>query len=78
MKKKKLLPSLHGDLLIDTRSNRQPRNVVGYAAEPAGRGGGRVWRIHENGKTSWVCDTVLLSTAENFALDGNVELGYKG
>ncbi len=76
-KKKNMVPSLHGDILINTRSNRKPRNVIGYAAEPAGPGGGRLWRLHANGSTSWVVDTVLLSTAESMAIDGNDLLGYK-
>ena len=74
MKKKKLTPSLHGDIGIDTRSNRQPRNVIGYAAEPAGISGGRVWRLHKGQRKSWLCDTVLLSTAENMAADGNIAI----
>lgn len=77
-KKKNLTPSLHGDIMINTRSNKQPRNVIGYAAEPAGVGGGRVWRLHKNGSTSWLVDTIMLSTAESIAADGNEELGYKG
>lgn len=76
--KKNLIPSLHGDILINTRSNKIPRHVVGYAAEPAGPGGGRVWRLHANGSISWLVDTVLLSTAESLAGDGNEALGYKG
>ena len=76
-KKKNLTPSLHGDIMINTRSNKIPRNVIGYAAEPAGAGGGRVWRLHKNGSASWLVDTVLLSTAESLAADGNKELGYK-
>ena len=77
-KKKDLQPSLHGDIMIDTRSNKIPRNVIGYAAEPAGPGGGRVWRLHANGSTSWLVDTIMLSTAESIAADGNEQLGYKG
>ena len=76
-KKKSLTPSLHGDIMIDTRSNKIPRNVIGYAAEPAGAGGGRVWRLHANGSTSWLVDTIMLSTAESIAADGNEQLGYK-
>ena len=76
-KKKNLTPSLHGDIMINTRSNKIPRNVIGYAAEPAGAGGGRVWRLHANGSTSWLVDTIMLSTAESLAADGNKELGYK-
>jgi len=75
--KKNLTPSLHGDILINTRSNKQPRAVIGYAAEPAGLSGGRVWRLHKNGSASWLVDTVLLSTAESLAADGNEALGYK-
>ena len=76
-KKKDLQPSLHGDIMINTRSNKIPRNVIGYAAEPV-RGGGRVWRLHANGSTSWLVDTIMLSTAESIAADGNEQLGYKG
>ena len=75
-KKKNLTPSLHGDIMIDTRSNKIPRNVIGYAAEPV-RDGGRVWRLHANGSTSWLVDTIFLSTAESIAADGNEQLGYK-
>ena len=75
-KKKDLQPSLHGDIMINTRSNKIPRNVIGYAAEPV-RAGGRVWRLHANGSTSWMCDTVMLSTAESMAAHGNELLGYK-
>jgi hypothetical protein len=77
-KKKNLTPSLHGDILLDTSSNKMPRNVIGYAAEPAGLSGGRVWRLHANGSTSWLVDTIMLSTAESLAADGNEALGYKG
>ena len=76
-KKKDLTPSLHGDIMINTRSNKIPRNVIGYAAEPV-RDGGRVWRLHANGSTSWLVDTIFLSTAESIAADGNEQLGYKG
>ncbi len=76
-KKKDLQPSLHGDIMINTRSNKIPRNVIGYAAEPV-RDGGRVWRLHANGSTSWLVDTIFLSTAESIAADGNEQLGYKG
>ena len=76
-KKKDLTPSLHGDIMINTRSNKIPRNVIGYAAEPV-RNGGRVWRLHANGSTSWLVDTIMLSTAESIAADGNEQLGYKG
>ena len=58
--------SLHGDIKIDTRSNRKPRKAVGYIAE-AVHTGGRVWREHKDGSISWLCDTVLLSTAESMA-----------
>ena len=75
-KKKDLQPSLHGDIMINTRSNKIPRNVIGYAAEPV-RDGGRVWRLHANGSTSWLVDTIFLSTAESIAADGNEQLGYK-
>jgi hypothetical protein len=75
-KKKDLVPSLHGDIMINTRSNKIPRNVIGYAAEPV-REGGRVWRLHANGSTSWLVDTIFLSTAESIAADGNEQLGYK-
>ena len=75
-KKKDLQPSLHGDIMINTRSNKIPRNVIGYAAEPV-RDGGRVWRLHANGSTSWLVDTIFLSTAESIAANGNEQLGYK-
>ena len=74
--KKNLVPSLHGDIMINTRSNKIPRNVIGYAAEPV-RDGGRVWRLHANGSTSWLVDTIFLSTAESIAANGNEQLGYK-
>jgi hypothetical protein len=76
-KKKDLQPSLHGGIMINTRSNKIPRNVIGYAAEPV-RDGGRVWRLHANGSTSWLTDTIMFSTAESLAADGNEALGYKG
>ncbi len=75
-KKKDLQPSLHGDIMINTRSNKIPRNVIGYAAEPV-RDGGRVWRLHANGSTSWLTDTIIFSTAESMAAHGNELLGYK-
>tara|TARA_B100000900_G_scaffold114271_1_gene95763 strand:+ start:205 stop:444 length:240 start_codon:yes stop_codon:yes gene_type:complete len=76
MKKKKrnLVPSLHGDILIDTGSNKEPKNVVGYHSEPAGIGGGRVWREHKNGTLSWMVDTVMLSTATEMADALNAEV----
>ena len=60
--------SLHGDIKIDTRSNRKPRKAVGYIAERV-RSGGRVWREHKDGSISWLCDTVLFSTAESMVAD---------
>ena len=75
--KKKTSARLHGDIMINTRSNKIPRNVIGYAAEPV-RDGGRVWRLHANGSTSWLVDTIMLSTAESIAASGNEEFGYKG
>jgi len=57
--------SLHG-LRINTRSNRQPAKAIGYAWEPV-RSGGRVWRLHKNNRKSWMCDTVLLETAQRMA-----------
>ena len=60
--------SLHGDVKIDTRSNRQPRKATGYAAL-AVRSGGRVFRTHKDGSVSWVCDTVMLSTAQAMVED---------
>jgi hypothetical protein len=66
IKKKDLRYSLHGDIQIDSRSNKQPRGVIGYAAEPV-RSGGRVWRLHKNGTKSWMCDTVLLVSAQSMA-----------
>jgi hypothetical protein len=66
IKKKDLRYSLHGDIQIDSRSNKQPRGVIGYAAEPV-RSGGRVWRLHKNGTKSWMCDTVTLFIAEEMA-----------
>lgn len=67
-KKKDLRYSLHGDIKINSRSNKQPRGVIGYAAEPV-RSGGRVWRLHKNGTKSWMCDTVVLSIAESMAAE---------
>jgi hypothetical protein len=60
--------SLHGDIKIDTRSNRKPRKAVSYACERV-RSGGRVWRVHKDGSTSWLCDTVLFETAERMVAD---------
>ena len=57
--------TLHG-IRINTRSNRQPPKAIGYAWEPCGAGG-RVWRIHTGKRKSWVCDTVLVETAERMA-----------
>jgi len=57
--------TLHG-MRINTRSNRQPPKAIGYAWEPCGAGG-RVWRIHTSKRKSWVCDTVLVETAERMA-----------
>ena len=68
IKKKDLRYSLHGDIQINSRSNKQPRGVIGYAAEPV-RSGGRVWRLHKNGTKSWMCDTVVLSIAESMAAE---------
>ena len=68
IKKKDLRYSLHGDIKINSRSNKQPRGVIGYAAEPV-RSGGRVWRLHKNGTKSWMCDTVVLSIAESMAAE---------
>ena len=65
-KKKEYRYSLHGDIKIHTRSNRQPAKAIGYAWEPV-RSGGRVWREHKDGSISWLCDTVLFSTAESMA-----------
>ena len=62
-KKKEYRYSLHGDIKIHTRSNRQPAKAIGYAWEPV-RSGGRVWRLHNNKRKSWLCDTVMLSTAQ--------------
>lgn len=73
--KKKLTPSLHGDILIDTRSNRQPRTVVGYEAQDAGIGGGRVWRLHKNGARTWLCDTLRADTAMEMAEALEASLG---
>ena len=67
-KKKEYRYSLHGDIKIHTRSNKQPRGVIGYAAEPV-RSGGRVWRLHKNGTKSWMCDTVMLTIAEGMAAE---------
>ena len=64
-KKKEYRYSLHG-LRINTRSNRQPPKAIGYAWEPVGSGG-RVWRIHSGKPKSWMCDTVLVETAERMA-----------
>ena len=45
---------------------------MGYHSEPAGIGGGRVWREHKNGTISWMVDTVMLSTATEMAEALNV------
>jgi hypothetical protein len=60
--------SLHGDIKIDTRSNRLPRNAVSYSYERV-RTGGRVWCVHKDGTTSWLCDTVLFETAKRMVAD---------
>jgi hypothetical protein len=65
-KKKEYRYSLHGDIKIHTRSNRQPAKAIGYAWEPV-RSGGRVWRLHKNKRKSWLCDTVMLETAQRMA-----------
>ena len=67
--------SLHGDIKIDTRSNRMPRKATGYEAEDAGLGGGRVWIVHKDGSRTWLCDTVMADTAMAMAedLDATVE-----
>ena len=67
-KKKEYRYSLHGDIKIHTRSNRQPAKAIGYAWEPV-RSGGRVWRLHKNKRKSWLCDTVMLSTAQEMVED---------
>jgi len=64
--------SLHKDLVINTRSNKIPRKIVGYLAEPAGVNGGRLWRVHKNGDISWVCDTHSFYVAHNMAIDLDV------
>ena len=53
---------------LATRSNKQPRGIIGYASEPV-HAGGRVWRIHKNGTKSWLCDTVTLFIAEEMAVE---------
>lgn len=55
--------SLHGDIKIDTRSNASAPPATGYVSV-AVRDGGRVFSTHKDGSATWVCDTVLLSTAE--------------
>jgi hypothetical protein len=67
-KKKEHRYSLHGDIKIHTRSNRLPSKAIGYAWEPV-RSGGRVWRLHTNKRKSWLCDTVMLSTAQEMVED---------
>ena len=74
-KKKDYEFSLHGDILIHTRSNKQPRGIIGYASEPV-HAGGRVWRIHKNGTKSWLCDTVTPYIAEEMAAE--LHLSCKG
>lgn len=66
-KKKEWAYSLHG-MRVNTKSNWEPKpsTIVRYAWEPIG-GGGRVWRIHKGERKSWMCDTVLESTAERMA-----------
>ena len=61
--------TLHRDIMIDTRSNRQPKKAIGYEAEDAGIGGGRVWSLHKDGTRSWLCDTILASTALDMVED---------
>jgi hypothetical protein len=73
-KKKVLVPALNGGLLIDTTSNRMPKPAVRYACERAGNGG-RVWRVHKDGSTSWLCDTVLYETAERMVRDAEFNDG---
>ena len=63
--------SLHGDIKIDTRSNRQAPPACGYEAEDAGLRGGRVWIVHKDKSRSWLCDTVLADTAMEMAEDLN-------
>ena len=67
-KKKEYRYSLHGDIKIHTRSNRQPAKAIGYAWEPV-RSGGRVWRLHKNKRKSWLCDTVMVETAQRMAAE---------
>ena len=61
--------TLHRDIKIDTRSNRMPRKATGYEAEDAGLGGGRVWIVHKDGSRTWLCDTVLATTALDMVED---------
>ena len=67
--------SLHGDIKIDTRSNRMPRKAIGYEAEDAGLSGGRVWIVHKDNSRTWLCDTVLTDTALEMAEDLAATLG---
>lgn len=66
--------SLHGDIKIDTRSNAQALPATGYTAI-AVQNGGRVFSTHKDGSISWVCDTVMLSTAEAMVEDLSTSLG---
>tara|TARA_R100000008_G_scaffold46700_1_gene27550 strand:+ start:539 stop:784 length:246 start_codon:yes stop_codon:yes gene_type:complete len=70
-KSKRLTTSLHGDVMINTRSNRQPRGIIGYEAVDAGINGGRVLRLHKNGKVTWMLDTVSADAAMYLAEDLN-------
>jgi hypothetical protein len=51
-----------------------PKPAVRYACERAGNGG-RVWRVHKDGSTSWLCDTVLYETAERMVRDAEFNDG---
>lgn len=66
--------SLHGDIKIDTRSNRQSRKATVYEAEDAGSAGGRVWIIHKDKTRTWLCDTVLADTAMDMVEDLNTTI----
>jgi|TARA_R110002124_G_scaffold187884_3_gene355154 hypothetical protein len=70
-KSKTMTTSLHGDVMINTRSNRQPRGIIGYEAVDAGVSGGRVLRLHKNGKVTWLLDTVSADAAMFMAEDLN-------
>lgn len=76
MSDKKFAIPMHGGTTIDTRSNKQPKGVIGYCAQRCGAGG-RVWRLHTGRRKSWLTDTVQYRTARRLARDLNADLREK-